>query len=433
MAEKKSPRFTNKKHVARLERENQQRKILITISVIVVAAVLLTIGIGLLYDKVLKYNQPVAEVNGEKIKLGEYQDTVRYNRYQAVQQYLQYYAFYEAYPDFGASLQPQLQQIQTQLEEDYAGIIGSSVLDRMVDDVIVRQQAELRGITVSQEEIDARMEQYFGYNQENIATPTPFPTIAPTSTLSAEQLAIITVTPTATATEPPAEPTATPEPTTVPEEQSSEPTVTPFPTATPFTQEGYNQLKDEFFTQLSDAGVSKAFFTEFIRSILLREKLVDEITRDYAVVQEQVWARHILVADEAAAQVIRQRLDNGEDFGEVAKEVSTDSSNSANGGDLGYFPRGMMDPSFEEAAFALQIGEISQPVKSQFGWHIIQVLGKEDRALDQSTYQSARQGVFQKWFNEVKSGQEIETFDSYLDQTPVEPNIPLDKRMPSSL
>lgn len=210
MAEKKSPRITNKKHVARQERENKQRRVLITISVIIVAAVLLTLAIGLLYDNVLKYNQPVANINGENITVRDFQDTVRYNRFQAVQQYLQYYQFYEAYPDFGAQLQPQLQQIQLQLSDTYADTIGTSVLDRLVDDAIVRQEAEKLGISVSEQEIDARFEQYFGYNQENVATPTAFPTQAPASTLSPEQLAVITLTPTATATEPPAEPTATP-------------------------------------------------------------------------------------------------------------------------------------------------------------------------------------------------------------------------------
>jgi len=157
--------------------------------------------------------------------------------------------------------------------------------------------------------------------------------------------------------------------------------------------------------------------------------VVDEINKDFAVVQAQVWARHILVADETAAQVVAERLNKGEDFATLANELSTDTSNNFKGGDLGYFPRGIMALEFEDTAFSLAIGEISQPVKTQFGYHIIQVLGRETRALDQNTFESARQGTFQRWFDEIKANSAIERFDRYFDFIPTEPNIPLDKQL----
>ena len=96
---------------------------------------------------------------------------------------------------------------------------------------------------------------------------------------------------------------------------------------------------------------------------------------------EQVKARHILVADEETAKNVLKKLETGEDFAEVAKEMSTDPGSKEKGGDLGFFEKGMMDPSFEESAFSLDIGETSPPVKSMFGYHIIRVEEKKPERL----------------------------------------------------
>ena len=89
--------------------------------------------------------------------------------------------------------------------------------------------------------------------------------------------------------------------------------------------------------------------------------------------EKEVKARHILVDSEEQAKAVIGELDEGKDFIELAKEKSTGPS-GPQGGDLGYFGRGRMVPEFEEAAFALEPGTYTkEPVKSQFGWHIIKV------------------------------------------------------------
>ena len=84
---------------------------------------------------------------------------------------------------------------------------------------------------------------------------------------------------------------------------------------------------------------------------------------------------HILVEKQSEALAIMERLKSGEKFGKIAKELSTDSGSAKRDGNLGYFTKGMMVKPFEEAAFKLQIGETSEPVKSEFGYHIIKRFG----------------------------------------------------------
>lgn len=85
-----------------------------------------------------------------------------------------------------------------------------------------------------------------------------------------------------------------------------------------------------------------------------------------------VKASHILVDTKQKAEILKTRIDNGESFEMLARKYSKCPSGE-NGGDLGYFERGQMVPSFENAAFSLPVGRVSEPIKTQFGWHIIKV------------------------------------------------------------
>ncbi len=95
--------------------------------------------------------------------------------------------------------------------------------------------------------------------------------------------------------------------------------------------------------------------------------------------EQEVKARHILVESEDKAKEIAEKIAHGADFAEMAKEHSKDPGTKDEGGTLGYFSRGQMVPQFEEAAFKLEKGDISQPVQTQFGWHLIQVEDKRER------------------------------------------------------
>jgi peptidyl-prolyl cis-trans isomerase C len=107
------------------------------------------------------------------------------------------------------------------------------------------------------------------------------------------------------------------------------------------------------------------------------KKVYDEAAKQISGEQE-VHARHILVETEDEAKAVKAELDKGADFAELAKKKSKDPG-AADGGDLGFFTKDQMVPEFSTVAFALEPGKISDPVKSQFGWHIIKVEEKRNR------------------------------------------------------
>jgi peptidyl-prolyl cis-trans isomerase C len=109
-------------------------------------------------------------------------------------------------------------------------------------------------------------------------------------------------------------------------------------------------------------------------------KLYDETVKSLTA-EEEVRARHILVEDEAQAKAALDRVRKGEDFAKIAAELSKDPGSGKEGGDLGYFTKDRMVAPFAEAAFKMTKGEVSEPVKSQFGWHVIKVEDRRAKAL----------------------------------------------------
>lgn len=122
-------------------------------------------------------------------------------------------------------------------------------------------------------------------------------------------------------------------------------------------------------------------FKEDLKRNILQEKAItedievteEEINKHYERMQTELVASHILVADEETANEVLDKLNAGEDFATLAQEYSTDTGSAANGGDLGQFGPGKMVAEFEDAAYALEIDEISEPVQTQHGYHIIKV------------------------------------------------------------
>jgi parvulin-like peptidyl-prolyl isomerase len=159
---------------------------------------------------------------------------------------------------------------------------------------------------------------------------------------------------------------------------------------------------EDFLTQY---GLTKAYFERLMEDAVLIDLLTEAHGPNREV--EQVYARHILVSDEETGQTVLDRLADGEAWETLASEFSEDTSNKDDGGDLGWFPRGAMVAPFEEAAFSMEPGTTSELVETDFGFHIIQVLEKGLRAMDEPVYQSLAAQAFQTWLNETKESAEI--------------------------
>lgn len=145
-----------------------------------------------------------------------------------------------------------------------------------------------------------------------------------------------------------------------------------------------------------------------------------ETNKDTFKQEEQVKASHILVETEETAKEVKEKLAGGADFAELAKEYSIDKSNSEKGGQLGFFGRGAMVQEFEEAAFSLELNTISEPVKTNLGYHIIKVEDKTEEK--EANYEESKDkikdilieeqlpAVYDEWYAEKLTEYEITNY-----------------------
>ncbi|HZJ99557.1 MAG TPA: peptidylprolyl isomerase [Tissierellaceae bacterium] len=153
-------------------------------------------------------------------------------------------------------------------------------------------------------------------------------------------------------------------------------------------------------------------------------EITDEEMKDYFEANkasfdqvEEVRASHILVETEEEALEVKGKLDDGDDFADLAKEYSSDTANSESGGDLGYFDRNKMVDEFSEAVFAMEIGAISDPVQTNFGYHIIKlddIVEAKEAVYEENTetikdiiFQQKAQEAYMVWYAEMLEEYEI--------------------------
>jgi len=187
------------------------------------------------------------------------------------------------------------------------------------------------------------------------------------------------------------------------------------------TRERFEELYAEYLTTLRDVtGMSEAEYREMVKADLLREKTGELVAEQVPTSELQIRARHILVETTEEAEAVLERLEEGGDFAALAEELSQDPGSAEEGGDLGWFPRGQMVPEFEEVAFSLSPGEISDAVETSFGSHIIMVEEiDEDRELDPVILERKRSDYFQAWLVDLEGRATIERYWSE-DKVPPE-------------
>lgn len=177
---------------------------------------------------------------------------------------------------------------------------------------------------------------------------------------------------------------------------------------------------------LKDAGLSKESFEKLIKDDIIYSKHKewykmnhtpsDEDLQAYFDANKEtlvtVNASHILVETEEEAKEVKARLDKGEDFATIAAEVSKDQSNASNGGNLGDFGQGAMVKEFNDTVFAMEVGQISEPVKTEFGWHIIKLNSKKESVEDLK--------------NDIIAVLTDQEYTAYVDQLVASANIQID-------
>jgi parvulin-like peptidyl-prolyl isomerase len=307
-------------------------------------------------------------------------------------------------------------------------VIDREVIDTMIAEKLVRDEAAARDMTASEAEVNEFINRFLARQQGGLTAA------------AANETATARVEASATATLWTPTPTFTPSPTLTTTE-SITPTATPADTPTPAPTPTLNVLaEDALSTQYATwlgtlaegTGISEADYRSIVQNLVLTDKLQEAIGSEAPTSAEQSHARHILVETEEEANDVVKRLEAGEDFGDLAAEMSTDTASADNGGDLGFVPKGSFVASVDEAVFNLPIGETSEPIESDFGWHVIEVLEREERELSPVQYERSQRQAYDDWVIEARAAAEIEDFWT-PDKVPADPNNPLFQAQPQSL
>jgi peptidyl-prolyl cis-trans isomerase D len=430
MAKNKSPKILTKKHLARQDRERRQTRLITGIAIGIIALVILGIVFGLLNDTLFLNWRPAVTVNGETHSLHDFQIQVRIIRQQLIRQYNQDIQLAQMF-GIDPTTDPQMSQTLSQINDQLntPTVIGSQVIDNLVHDLLIRQYARANGISVSAADIEKAAQEALQYYQNGTPTPTLTPTVLVYSTMDATQYALVT--PTLTPTIAPTytlAPTVTVAPTaTINPASTNTPIPSLTPTSTPYTLKGYQSQYQTTLNTYKALGFSDADFRNtFFENTLWQDRVKAKVTADVTHSQEQVWVRVIEVSDLATAKtVVAQAVQPGADFTALAAKNSIDTGSKDKGGDLGWFGRDStaVPSDIISSAFALKIGDISQPIKSTGGYYIIQILGHEVRPLSDQEYQAAVNTAFTNWLTQQRSKSKVVINNSWTNYIPTSPTL----------
>ena len=416
---------TPQRRRSRREQESRYHRIFLLSMIAAAALIVLILGSGIVYEYVIKPNAVLAEVNGHQIRRKDYwkyQSVVLYN------QARQYEAF--AAQTAGQQQQQFLQFAATfdQQREDIWGSteVSDTTVRQMIDDRLYVDGAAEMGITVSDEEADLFALNAFASEDAPLITPLPSPTPIPERIVAATQTAEARATEESISLGTPAAPAqaipvsgspvpgspvpATPSAVVAPENATPPAAqATPDPvTARDNAEAQFNAFQEDVFDQ---GHLSMEDFKRlYIIPQVVRTQVDHEITSSVPQRADQVRAAHILVGTEELANQLYEQATGGADFGQLARTNSTDTATAATGGQLGWFTQQELPAPLAEAAFDLQPGETSKPVQTEFGWHIIKTLEREnERPLTAAQYQLAKDKAVEAWLEQQRTGASIST------------------------
>ena len=354
-----------KKQLSRWQKEKRRERLALGYVIGVVALLVGVLAFGFYQENIAKPGSPIARVNGVGIPVSMYARVMSFQTQNLNRQV----AYWEGqYQQIGQSSDPtesylqqiilqQYQQAQQALQE-----LAFTVPDDLVADELVRQELEKRGVSISLAEVEAKLSSVFQPEAQEPVTDTASTT----------------------------------------------------PTPTPVPANAWQATYKEYLTSLN---VSDTDYRELaVVPAIRREKLQRALSETVATSGAQIHLSHIVTDTQEAAVAVLARVQAGEDFAALVKELSGDTSTTETGGDLGWYPPGILakefGAAFEDAAFRLQAGQvITNPVQTYMGFHIIKVTETDpNRPLEPDKLQQIQAAALDAWLKVQVAGIGVERF-----------------------
>ena len=355
-------RRTTKKQIAFTRKEARQNRFIWLSVAVLGLIILIVLAIGVAREFALQPATPVAQVNGVKIRTDDYENLLQYRRYNTrlnilnLQNELNALDPSQEGNEFLSSFyQQQLQQLQAS-----EALLPQNTLDELIDDALVREKAEESGLTVTDEEVSQTIDE----DVQRAASPPAQVPITDTGT-----------------------------------------TLTP----TPIPQE---RLDEIYQNALDSMGLTDKQFKAIVERSLYRSR-VDEVLASQVLATGLVVHSQLIQTDtEEESTVALDRVEAGEDFAIVAREVSTDTMTAQDGGDLGWVTTGQLAPRYgqdlETEVFALDVGQI-KIVRSNDAYYVIMLLERDENGpLPADVLDRRRSTAFSDWLAERKTSPEVE-------------------------
>lgn len=380
---KRTPQQLTRKQRSRLQDERRMQRLLIWGVSIVAILVVAVLGYGVVAERIIGPREPVAIVDDTPITTEEFETRVKFRRLQLRNQLTYLYeqqqrSAAEASDSDDQSLQQFFQQqinsLQSQLDAENAEALGQQVLDQMIQEELVRQEAERRGLSVSAEEVQSAVHENFGYTPDATPLPTESPPVTTTDSVT-----------------------------------TSEPAAAPTPTQ--MTEADFREIYNRYMQQgLKPLGISEQRYRSWVKASLLVQELQEDMMKELPDRADQVKLRFISVGSEEQARDIAQQLEDDADFEALLEEVQSDEEAPGSGSELDWLPRDVLaDRLGEETAdtvFGLAVGGHTEPVKlseESETYYVFQVMEREERQLASDLLEQMAQETFQSWLDAQQS------------------------------
>ncbi len=357
-----APAAMTRKQQSRWQKEKRQERMALAFVVAVVLLIVGVLGAGFLQENVVKPNWAFAKVNGVSLTTGQWVKTMVLET-RNIQAEINYWktqaSSLSTSPETQAYLASLVDQQVQQLTQSQQQLIWN-VPDELMATELIRQECERRGIKVTSADGDAKLAQMLG--------PSPQPVVTDTTV----------------------------------------PTPTPYPADA--WKQGYQEV-------LKGLGLSDAEYRELaLDPTIRRDRLQMILSQTTSTSGPQIRLSHIVTDSQEGADAIMARLQAGEDFAAVATALSADTATTEIGGDLGWYPRGVLilefNQSVENAAWTLGSGEVvSKPVSANGVFEILKVTEKaDDRPYAEDKLSILQEGALEKWLAAGLQGPGIERF-----------------------